>query len=208
MSEITTGVRKILSIPKVYNFFQALIGANQGRKLFVERDLKPSKALNMLDIGCGTAEVLEFLPLTINYVGFDISPEYIKAARTKFSSRNAIFYNNKFTPDEISNNMKFDLVYCSGLLHHLDDNEVIELFKNIKGVLGEEGRFVSVDPCFTKRQRFIPKFLASLDRGQNVRLVEDLEKIANDIFSNVVATERSDFLRLPYDHVVLECKNG
>jgi trans-aconitate methyltransferase len=41
----------------------------------------------VVDVGCGTGEILDFLPAGIHYHGFDLDPNYIAAAREKYSDR-------------------------------------------------------------------------------------------------------------------------
>lgn len=204
MAQITSGLRGILSNPFFYNFFQNLLGADEGRALLVKRDLKIQAGYKMLDIGCGTAEILHYIPDDVDYTGYDISQEYIAAAKEKFDGRKVTFYNQQFGANEMDFSEKYDLVYCSGLLHHIEDYEAEKLFSDVNKVLKEGGRFVSADPCFVESQGFFSKFLVSRDRGQNIRFIDELKSLAGNSFSKVVVTHRKDFLRIPYDHVVLE----
>ena len=45
------------------------------------------QARSVLDIGCGTGELLKYLNPDIRYVGMDISPTAIETARQRYSSR-------------------------------------------------------------------------------------------------------------------------
>ena len=79
MAQVTYGVRAILSYPLIYSAFQSLTGAHQGRKSFISDFVKPMAGMSILDIGCGPAEILDYLP-AVDYWGFDISEEYINHA--------------------------------------------------------------------------------------------------------------------------------
>ncbi|HEV3003271.1 MAG TPA: methyltransferase domain-containing protein, partial [Pirellulales bacterium] len=83
-----TRLRELLRFPRVYRAFQRGV---RGRSLreYVERYVKPKPGERVLDIGCGPADVLEFLPRT-NYVGIDREAKYIAAARARFGDR-AVF---------------------------------------------------------------------------------------------------------------------
>jgi len=45
----------------------------------------------IVDIGCGSATILKFIPLDAEYLGIDISENYIRAARKRFSARGTFF---------------------------------------------------------------------------------------------------------------------
>ena len=86
MSQITTGIRSILSKPSVYDFMQNIMGAQSFREKFVSLYVKPNAGSRVLDLDCGTADILNFLP-NVDYYGYDISKEYIESARRRFGSR-------------------------------------------------------------------------------------------------------------------------
>ena len=81
MPQTTTGVRSILSAAVFYDLFQRLVGADSLRETVASDYLLVGPHRRILDIGCGTAEILRFLPDDVEYVGFDASPEYIESAR-------------------------------------------------------------------------------------------------------------------------------
>ena len=206
MSQITSGLRAVLSHPIVYNSFQSLLGANRGCELFVEDDLRIESGQTVLDIGCGTAEILNHLPEDIEYYGFDISEDYIVSAQKNFGCRNATFHHGLFDEKTLANLPGIDVAYTSGVLHHINDDEAKQLFGLVAKALNKDGRFISADPCFIEGQNFISKFFIERDRGQNIRTPDELRKLAETCFANVIARHRNDYLRIPYDHAVLECQ--
>jgi len=126
MSQLTTGIRKILGNPRVYDLFQGIAGAKKFREIYVAEFLAPTGTERILDIGCGTADILAYLPATVDYLGFDASAEYIAAAERRFGRRGRFSCQlvNEMTVDELG---EFDLVMANGLIHHLDDGEVASL---------------------------------------------------------------------------------
>jgi len=202
--QVNYGFRKVLSYPAIYNLFQDLVGADQLRKTFVEEYLCVGANVRLLDIGCGTAEILAFLPKDIEYVGFDESQEYINAAKTRWVNRGR-FFCEKVTETELYEQEYFNLCIAIGLIHHLKDEEVIRMFNLVACNLKTGGRFVSIDPCFFIRgQSFISRAIIKRDRGQNVRTPQEMKLLAGNVFKNVAVHHRIDLLRIPYDHVILE----
>jgi cyclopropane fatty-acyl-phospholipid synthase-like methyltransferase len=206
MAQITTGIRSILSVPIFYDLLQNVLGGKKARKELIEKYLLVNPNDRLLDIGCGTAEILDCLPKNITYVGFDASKDYIKKAKEKYQERNAQFFAKLVTDSNLGDFEPFDIVIALGILHHLEDEEVIHLFSLAKNFLKPAGRIITIDPCYIENQRILAKFMISRDRGQNVRTSNQYQKLAENIFSNVSLSVRNDLLRIPYDHAILECK--
>ena len=72
---------------------------------------------------------------------------------------------------------KVDVVMLFGLLHHISNNEAIELLENIKLTLKKNYRIIVLDPVFIEDQNPIAKFLIKNDRGNYVRKAEEYQKI-------------------------------
>jgi len=168
MAQVTTGIRAILSHPMAYEAVQRIIGAEKGRARIVRDYLRPFPGMRILDLGCGTAEILGALPPDIAYVGYDMSPDYIAAAQRKYAGRGT-FHCRLLEQAEVASLEHFDLVMGIGVLHHLDDATARHFMRIAKAALNPGGRIYTLDPCFAPRQNPIARFLISRDRGQNVR---------------------------------------
>jgi hypothetical protein len=70
MSRIDSGIRRRLAVPAAYNLFQNLVGADGARRRRIRECLKPFPGARIPDIGRGTAEPLDLLPLDVDYAGF------------------------------------------------------------------------------------------------------------------------------------------
>lgn len=202
MSQITSGFRSILSSPFVYSTLQMLMGAHSGRTAFVRDFVRPQAGMNVLDIGCGPADILSYLP-DVNYWGFDISRPYIDMAIKKYGKR-GYFYTKILKIDELENMPQFDIVIASGLLHHMDDIVANELFTLAHAALKKGGRLVTIDPCWEPGQNPVAKFLISKDRGQSVRDRYGYSNLASKTFDalNVEVRHRA---WIPYTHCIMEC---
>ncbi len=197
MSQITHGIRSVLSLPIVYSFFQKLMGANNVRAKLVTEIIKPKNGMYVLDIGCGPAEILDFLG-NVNYWGFDISEAYINQAKAHYGKR-AKFYCKYFSNQDLNILKKVDVVIMIGVLHHLNDSEVFDLLNTIYDVLKIDGRLITLDACYIPNQNPIARYIISKDRGQNVRKVEDYTNLMKSKFNQIDTTIRHQTW-IPYTH--------
>ena len=204
MAEVATGIRSILSLSAVYNAFDKLIGAENSREQIAVKHLRLAGGERVLDIGCGTAAIYAHLPAGVTYVGFDPSEDYIAAARERFGDAVELTVGT-VKASSFASEERFDLVMAIGVVHHLDDDEAERLFEMSAELLDPGGRLVTVDPCFAEDQSAASRFLVGRDRGQNVRTVAGYLDLANGVFSEVVHESRSDLLRIPYTHMIMEC---
>ena len=203
MSQITHGIRAIFSHPFVYDGFQNLMGASGIRRELVRDFIRPISGMRVLDIGCGTAEIVRYLPEDVEYWGYDISASYIDAAKRRLGTRGH-FHCGLLGESEVDKLPSFDVVTGFGLLHHMDDIDAIELFKLAKRALKVEGRVVTMDPCFVPNPNPIAQFLISRDRGQNVRTAEGYGKLPGSHFSRIDGAIRHRG-HVPYTDWVMEC---
>ena len=79
------------------------------------------------------------------------------------------------------------------------------MLSDARQLLKAQGRLITIDTAFTDRQNPIARFLAKSDRGVYVRHIDDLRELARSEFESVQVHIRTDFLRLPYTHVIMEC---
>ena len=203
MSQITSGIRKILSHPEIYRASQSLMGAHKARQRFVENHIKPFSGMKILDIGCGPADILAYLP-QVEYYGYDISAAYISQAKSRFKNKGH-FTCKQLQIDDFDHLPKFDVVLALGLLHHLDDSVASELLRLSQHALNDKGRLLTIDPCFVPSQNIIAKFLIRCDRGQNVRTQEEYLRLAGQIYSKPHAEVRHQAW-IPYTHCFMECR--
>ena len=204
MSQITTGLRKILSYPWVYDLLQNVMGAKSFRKKFVLNYLNSDKTIRILDIGCGTARILELLN-NVEYVGFDLSEQYIAEAKKRHHGKGT-FHCALVTETNVSNYEKFDVVLALGLMHHLSDEEVKALAQLAKSSLKTTGKLITVDPAYSPSQNFISRYLVSKDRGQNVRDESGYSALLKEKFQTVKSIV-SHQKWVPYTHCIIVSQN-
>jgi 2-polyprenyl-3-methyl-5-hydroxy-6-metoxy-1,4-benzoquinol methylase len=203
MSETVSGARRLLALPAAYKLLQVAVGSNASHRRFVAEHVRPSPASRLLDVGCGPGHILRALPADTRYVGIDASAEYIAAAQRRWGDR-AEFHHMTVGEAGLSDR-EFDIVLAMGLLHHLDDAEAASLIGMASEVLVPGGRFLAIDPARAPGQPRVARWLIGRDRGEYVRTADAYAELARESFGSVDVTVRSDLLRVPYTHAVLEC---
>lgn len=202
MAQVTSGIRAIFSSPVIYSAFQNIMGARVFRIRFVEEFVRPFSGCAILDIGCGTADILDHLP-DVDYCGFDISDAYIARAKTRFGQRGK-FFCKELGHSDVEKMPQVDIVLALGLLHHLDDESAVGVMRLASQALKPGGRLLTFDPCFDAGQNVVSRFLVGIDRGQNVRTKAGYESMANTVFESPRVEVRHRAW-IPYTHCFMEC---
>jgi SAM-dependent methyltransferase len=204
MDETTTGIRAILSHPRVYELWSRLVGSEHSRTTLVHEHIRPWSSARVLDLGCGPGELLGYLG-DVRYAGVDINPDYIDHARARFGDR-AEFHVGDATAIDLTTR-EFDLALSFGVLHHLDDVGAAQLLRLAANALGPRGRMVTLDSTLVPGQSRAARLVIKRDRGHHVRTPDAYATLAGASFSDVRPVVREDLLRIPYTHCILECKN-
>ena len=113
--------KRLLEIPRVYDSVLSTVYRPGFRNLFVNELINASSNMRVLDVGCGTADILNRLP-PVDYVGLDANPDYLEVARARYGSLGT-FANTDVVGKEFSNLGRFDRILLLGVLHHLADEE-------------------------------------------------------------------------------------
>ena len=103
---------------------------------------------SMMDIGCGPltgAQIVAYLKPN-RYVGIDIRPVAIAEAYRQLIKENLIAKNarllvsHEFGANAL-NGMKFDFIWASQLLYHLDNQAVDQLFRHVARHMSDSSKF-------------------------------------------------------------------
>ena len=196
-------MKHLLANPLIYKVVQKLFGSEGFRKAFSEEYLTLNKNDYLLDLGCGTGDILKFLP-SINYTGIDSSLDYIRSGQNKFGNT-ANFICSTF--DEKSTLQgEFDCVIAVGLIHHLDDATSKNLISNAFKVLKKGGRLVTIDNLIYKGQSKLARWIIQRDRGEYIRDLRSYSSLFTpESFDSVEFDLREDLTNMPYTHAISIC---
>jgi SAM-dependent methyltransferase len=188
--------RQLLSRPAVYDAFQALVGGNNSRRMFIDEFVAPLAGSRVLEVGCGPGTNCRWVPSTVAYVGTDISPEYVSHAQAAYGDR-AEFYNcpvGKLATLDVG---RFAAVIAVNLLHHLADAEVLDLCDEVKTLLDDGGVLITADPCITPQQSRLERRITLMDRGKHVRSPKEYEGLVRQRFDHAAVRVGSGHARIP-----------
>lgn len=194
-----------LKVPFLYNAFQAAVGATALRRRLLEKHVRAKPGDKVIDIGCGSAPTLQWLP-EVEYIGLDINPDYVAFARRKYGSRGTFIVGNPESVRGDSRCKAADIVMAIGVLHHLDDEEAEQCIGFAYDALKTEGRFICHEACWTPNQGAISKYIMSTDRGRNIRTEQQYRQLATKAFKRVETWIDTKPMRIPYVTIVLECE--
>jgi len=178
------------------------MGGPTVRADFAQQMIRAPAGARVLDIGCGTADILAYLAAGVDYSGYDVSPDYIAAAQRRFGTR-ARFTCAIVDGPQVLALPPFDIVVASAVLHHLDDATVGNLMQTVGLALRDGGRFVSIDPVLVSDQNPVARFLIEHDRGLNVRDPEGYLSLVRLAFPDVRGVLRHRAW-IPYTHWMME----
>jgi SAM-dependent methyltransferase len=176
MAPVRRVVRRLSAQPTLWNLFRRILEANFAEeRRVISKELKPyveksaaGAAPRLLDLGCGTGELAAvFLDSGYDYVGIDIEPERIRHAQATFPK--GAFHVMDATHLEYPDGY-FDQILVTGVLHHLPDDEVRAIVREMKRVLKPGGRaLVMEDIALRGSHNLLGALVHLADEGAHIR---------------------------------------
>jgi SAM-dependent methyltransferase len=169
-------------------------------KKIISENFKKEKIT--LDFGCGIGQFSKLFN-SKNYHGCDTDEVYINFCKNNHKGN---FHTIKENPPYNFKSKYFDQILISAVIHHIDDKHLIEISKELRRILKDNGELIIIDHFTRKYQRNIfCKFLINLDRGDCFRNPKKLMKI----FSNEFKVKKLETFRNgPYkDYLLILIKN-
>ena len=196
----TNFLTRALEFSSIYNIWQNLSGSKKGIKKIIQENLIPFNNSKILDIGCGTGTLIEYMPYNVIYTGYDINQIYIESAKKKYPDRGNFYCTS--VNDAIAVEGYFDYVIAIGILHHLNDIDSKKLIQSAAYSLKENGCFISIEPVWTNEQSSIEKFIMKMDRGQNIRNENSYLTLLSDFFLSTESRIYQGIFTIPWTIIV------
>lgn len=153
--------------------------------------LKAHGPVHILDLGCGDASFIRAIenPEWItSYTGIDLSPSALEYAANYLDPLNIKFslITGRMEEMILKTTGKYQLIYSSYAIHHLQDGLKIELLKDIYDRLDDHGIFILID-VFRKqnqtREQYLRDYKNYMDDDWNALLTEDKVLIYDHILN-------------------------
>ena len=184
-----------------YRRLQASVGSHRLWTWFVEAKVLPLRPKRILDLGCGTSDILTHLPDEIEYVGIDPHEPYIKAASARYNNRGQ-WHMAEVNHTTLKALGSFDMVLLLGVLHHCSDEMALELLNMAKSTLTDTGCVLHLDGCIHPEAGWLETMLYRLERGLYVRTQAGYGDLMTQSFATSSQHVEDGLLRLPYRYCV------
>ena len=141
-------------------------------RALIRSRINPSPSENLLDVGCGPGHYRS--SFTCQYSGVDINPDYIRTASSRLDGRFMVMDGTRLAFE----NETFDHVVSIATLHHLTDEQVIQMVREALRVCKPSGRVHLIDAILPIAPNFaFKRIVFHLDRGGYPRTHEHLYEL-------------------------------
>jgi 2-polyprenyl-3-methyl-5-hydroxy-6-metoxy-1,4-benzoquinol methylase len=201
---VTSGIRKILELPFVYNTFQTITGGNRDRDKLFQTYFNHESIQKVLDIGCGSGVLLKSLRTGVEYHGCDMEKKYIDYCRKTYGDRGTFY--QEIVGEHVREEWVdyFDVVNAHGLLHHLTNQDCETLLATGYKYLKPGGFMLTVDTTYYKGMNALSRWLVSKDRGQNIKSPDEFQAMASKFFNKIDGKLIKNSRRFPYPVYVMK----
>ena len=200
-----TVVRRVLDLPGGFDAYQRVVGASRSKRTFMETFVRLRSGERVLDIGCGTGALCEYVPPGVFYLGVDVDEDYVEAARARYSPR-CEFVCADAAGFRAEEHGRFDVAIAYGVLHHLDEHQAGEIIRMARAAVGRSGRVAVCEPVRTPDQGRLEAFIMRHDRGKFIRTKDEYVRLVAESFGQVDAEVVERTYRIPFTVAVLEAR--
>lgn len=168
-------------------------------KMMITQMSNISDKSNILEIGCGTGEISNFIAsdTVANVTGIDICKPFIQIANKDFKAFNLKYEVRDFLKYDLDSSEKYDYIIGNGILHHLYHN-LDDSLKVMRNMLKQDGKIIFMEPNIYNPYCFlIFKFFrswANLDPDEMAFSKSYIEKILKRTNYSNVKVLYKDFL--------------
>ena len=155
---------------------------------FCEKKLVPLRKYNdlrmakmVLDVGCGPGTNTSHF-LHADYVGLDENQDYINYAQRRYGKNFVAVDICSYAPPS---EMCFDFILVNSFLHHVDDQNTLNILSKLRSLLAPDG-YIHILDLVLPENPGISRIIARLDRGNFPRSLEKWRNVFAQNFEVVV----------------------
>lgn len=184
----------------LYHLTQRIVHGNYYNSLRILEELLELKQNDtVVELGCGDGILASyFIDRGYRYYGIDVDIERIKKAQKIAGGH---FFASDLLQFDFSNIPPSTKFFCYGVLHHLSDNQCIQLLNKITS-LRKDIRFAIIEPVRPSTWQSNPfsSIVFRFDDGKYIRTLESWKKICNPFLKKVELKKLS--ARWPIDIII------
>jgi ubiquinone/menaquinone biosynthesis C-methylase UbiE len=174
MGLLSTLVERISDHPVLFIFFRSILENDfKAIRATIRKEMQLGKGLRSLDLGCGPGAFSDLFEGD-DYVGADLHRGYIEWAR---KHRRGTFIVSDAKQVELPD-QRFDQVLIFGMLHHLPDEDVRAVLREVRRMLVPGGRALLIEDIpAVSRLNLIGHLIHNVENGEHIRPVEEYRKL-------------------------------
>jgi SAM-dependent methyltransferase len=176
---VVSKLSNVLAHPTAYRLWQAPFVESKFEPIRRHNDLRAVR--RVLDVGCGPGTNASLF-YGLDYLGLDLSPEYIAQARRRhpLNFEVADVCTWQADPDR-----RFDFILLNSLLHHIATDDVHRILDQLTRQATPDGHIHIIDLVLPSN-RCLARTLALADRGHFARPLDEWRQIFTAHFREVV----------------------
>ena len=171
-------IKRLMSVPILWDSVQVVLGAMKfKRELYLSKLHPPGK---LLDFGCADGHIADTFA-GFDYYGVDIDPVAIEAAKQRFRDRPNMHFiaadlcTRPFPAD------KFDEILFACTIHHLDDERLLRLLKELHYCMKPDGVIHVIDMVRQDKDGWSQNLMRRLDQGKYTRTLPQIVSLIESL---------------------------
>ena len=139
--------------------------------------LEKNKELKILDIGCGTGQLIKEISdhyNKVNYLGIDVAENMIEVAKKNNKGKNVKFKTSSI--ESFENNEKYDIIICTHAFPYFPNKQ--EMIKKMAGLCNKKGQVIIVNSSTNSLKDLIINFFLKATTSKAKYLsIDEMKKL-------------------------------
>jgi len=139
--------------------------------------LEKNNELKILDIGCGTGQLIKEISdhyNKVNYLGIDVAENMIEVAKKNNKGKNVKFKTSSI--ESFESNDKYDIIICTHAFPYFPNKQ--EMIKKMAGLCNKKGQVIIVNSSTNSLKDLIINFFLKATTSKAKYLsIDEMEKL-------------------------------